>query len=583
MGNGGAVGRVGALAVALGIGSAVMVGGCPIAAADSAGTSRVSGNATSAEQPAPSEQNESPPRSVDTDPTTRNPVEDIASRVRGALRDAFGRRSPQRAEGVTTPGSDTRERKRAEREEAALTRPDKRVTLASADAADPNTDPGREPIDSATVEHESIAGIPRSAPATTIEVRAAADQRAPAIHRGLVGTVVAAVRQVFAPLSANSTPDTPAVTPAAWVLLAAARREINQTMHPRMAQAGGVVAERQLEATAASTTLAPGIVVPPELSDKVTATGKPSLMGIITVRAMEVIKRVSQFIGVNITMQLGRVITTPTPPWFTTIGLDVTKDTYEGGDVWVISRPNPTDERVIAVHGSGFIFNPNIIHWMDYAQMARETGATVIVPRYPLIPNGGTAANSVPAMADFIANEVQTYGAENVSVYADSAGGTLSALAVQKIVRECNGNSECLATRVPSRMVLLSPGLQGEDAYTDPNVALVNDPVVWLTEADKEYYGSWASGPEELWNPMIGPTEGMPPTVIYVASREQSAPGALLYAARLVNANPTADISVVIGMGQIHDWAQGGYLPINSQAAKYRRAIYQQLGILDVT
>ena len=114
-------------------------------------------------------------------------------------------------------------------------------------------------------------------------------------------------------------------------------------------------------------------------------------------------------------------------------------------------------------------------------------------------------------------------------------------------------------------------------------MALVNDPVVWLTEADKEYYGSWASGPEELWNPMIGPTEGMPPTVIYVASREQSAPGALLYAARLVNANPAADISVVIGMGQIHDWAQGGYLPINSQAAKYRRAIYQQLGILDVT
>lgn len=557
-----------------------MVGGCPTAVADSGESPQVSGNAT-ADTPEPAENDDSPPRSVGADKTARNPAEDFAARVRGALHDAFDRRGPRRSEGDTTPGSDTRDRKWAEREESALTRPDKRVTPASGDAADPSPDSGREPIDSATVEHESIADIQRSAPVTTIEATAA--RRAPAVHGGFVDTVVAAVRHVFAPPSANSTPDTPEVTPAAWVLLAAARREINQTVQPRTAQAGGVVAERELEAAAVSTTLAPGIVVPPELSDKVTTTGRPSLVDIVTVRALEVIKRVSQFVGVNITMQLGKFITTPTPPWFTTIGLDVTKDTYAGGDVWVISRPNPTDERVIAVHGSGFVFNPNIIHWMDYAQMARETGATVIVPRYPLIPDGGNAANSVPAMADFIAAEVETFGAENVSVYADSAGGTLSALAVQKIVRECNGDSACLATRVPSRMVLLSPGLQGEDAYTDPNVALVNDPVVWLTEADKEYYGSWASGPEELWNPMLGPTEGMPPTVIYVASREQSAPGALLYAARLVNANPAADISVVIGMGQIHDWAQGGYLPINSQAAKYRPAIYQQLGILHVT
>jgi acetyl esterase/lipase len=108
----------------------------------------------------------------------------------------------------------------------------------------------------------------------------------------------------------------------------------------------------------------------------------------------------------------------------------------------------------------------------------------------------------------------------------------------------------------------------------------VNDPVTWVPEKDLAYYQSWSTGPEELWNPMLGPTVGMPPTTIYVGSREQSAPGALLYAARLVNADPDADIHVVIGMGQIHDWAQGGYLPINSQAARYRSDIYRQLGIV---
>lgn len=363
-------------------------------------------------------------------------------------------------------------------------------------------------------------------------------------------------------------------------MLAFARREFEHALRqPQdlLTRAGIVTSTVTAEGPVA---LAPGIVVPPELADHVIATPAPSITDQITVFGMEALKQVSQAIGVNITMKLGELITTPTPPWFTTIGLTVTKETYEGGDVWVITPPNPTGERVIAVHGSGFVYDPNIIHWMDYTQMARQTGATIVVPRYPLIPDGGTAENSVPPMADFIAAQVEEYGAENVSVYADSAGGTLSMLAVQKIVRDCNGDSACLESRVPSRMVLLSPGLEGEAAYTDPNVELVNDPVVWLTEADKEYYGSWAAGPEELWNPMIGPTDGMPPTTIYVGSREQAAPGALLYAKRMVDADPNADVTVVIGMGQIHDWAQGGYLPINSQAANYRDDVYRQLGIV---
>src|SRR5690349_24326544 len=104
MDNGGAVGRVGAMAVALGIGSAVMVGGCPTAVADSRESPQVSGNAT-ADTPEPAENDDSPPRSVGADKTARNPAEDFAARVRGALHDAFDRRGPQRSEGDTTPGS----------------------------------------------------------------------------------------------------------------------------------------------------------------------------------------------------------------------------------------------------------------------------------------------------------------------------------------------------------------------------------------------------------------------------------------------------------------------------------------------
>ncbi|WKG02816.1 hypothetical protein [Mycolicibacterium sp. HK-90] len=33
-------------------------------------------------------------------------------------------------------------------------------------------------------------------------------------------------------------------------------------------------------------------------------------------------------------------------------------------------------------------------------------------------------------------------------------------------------------------------------------------------------------------------------------------------------------------MGQIHDRAQGGPIPINSQSANYRDDVYRQLGIV---
>ncbi|MBP2455947.1 alpha/beta hydrolase fold domain-containing protein [Mycolicibacterium lutetiense] len=527
--------------------------------------------------------------SNDVASTPRAAIDKVGAELRTAVRDALGSVASNR------PGDDGAAVKaptvkaQAKRGAKIVERTLPRAATPSHPEADTAVAPDKtEPEAPVAVE----VGAPTSAlhPLSAItpapgpkfpEPKAPAPPKVENVQTEVTGAISTVINTVLNPFSVNSTPDSPAEPPAAWAMLAFARREFEHALRqPQdlLTQVNTLTSAVTAEGPIA---LAPGIVVPPELADHVIATPGPSLTDQITVFGMEALKQVSQVIGVNITMKLGELITTPTPPWFTTIGLTVTKDTYEGGDVWVITPPNPTGERVIAVHGSGFVYDPNIIHWMDYTQMARETGATVVVPRYPLIPDGGTAENSVPAMADFIANEVETYGAENVSIYADSAGGTLSALAVQKIVRDCNGDSGCLEARVPSRMVLLSPGLEGEAAYNDPNVALVNDPVVWLTEEDKEYYGSWASGPEELWNPMIGPTEGMPPTTIYVGSREQAAPGALLYAERMVDADPNADVTVVIGMGQIHDWAQGGPIPINSQSANYRDDIYRQLGIVE--
>lgn len=607
------VGHVGALAVALGVGSAVAMGmGCGVAGADPTHSSTSSGSSGSStkspDRAKPKRQHASKQRkaaaakpedtkskgSDDAASTPAAAIEKVGTELRTAVRDALDtvhiKRPVADEPTVKIPNAKASAKRRTppSRPETG-TRVEPEHELHATQGAPKRSEPAA-PV---AVAIDAITAIPKSAvttgmqavstiapdpgPKVPLRPKVEKAEQVDNVEAGVTGAVATVINTVLNPFSVDSAPDAPNEPPATWAVLAFARREFEHAFRrPQdlLTQASTLTSTLTAEGPVA---LAPGIVVPPELTDRVIATPGPSLTDQITVSGMAALKQVSQVIGVNITMKLGELITTPTPPWFTTIGLDVTKDTYEGGDVWVITPPNPTGERVIAVHGSGFVNDPNIIHWMDYTQMARETGATIVVPRYPLIPAGGTAENSVPPMADFIAAQVEEYGAENVSVYADSAGGTLSTLAVQKIVRDCNGDSGCLATRVPSRMVLLSPGLSGDDIYSDPNVELVNDPVVWLTEEDKEYYGQWASGPEELWNPMIGPTEGMPPTTIYIGSRESSAPGVLLYAQRMVNAG--SDVNVVIGMGQIHDWAQGGPIPINSQSANYRDDVYRQLGI----
>ncbi|WP_142254168.1 alpha/beta hydrolase [Mycobacterium sp. NS-7484] len=606
---GGYVGRVGGLAVALGVGCAVTMGmGCGAATADPTDSSASSTKDTSTKRAGVEARDHeakrkttSRIRKADESASPREAVDKVTTTVRTAVRDVLDSVGLDRADidvpaaktSPTTKVSPKRKAKTVERQQPDTVREQVRHETDS-ETAEPDT---TTPV---TVDVDAVTAIPKSPPTTGARVvsvitadpvphlpappkiekvhtrgNTAGVADVPATMAQAISTVIHAVLN---PFSVNSTPNAPAEPPTAWAMLAFARREFDKTLRQPQDLLTQVDTLTSAVTAAGSVALAPGIVVPPELTDHVVATPGPSLTDQITVLGMEAMKAVSQVVGVNITMKLGELITTPTPPWFTTIGLDVTKETYEGGDVWVITPPNPTGERVIAVHGSGFVYSPNIIHWMDYTQMARQTGATIVVPRYPLIPDGGTAENSVPPMADFIAAQVEEYGAENVSIYADSAGGTLSTLAVQKIVRDCNGDSSCLANKVPSRMVLLSPGLSGPDIYTDPNVELVNDPVAWLTEEDKEYYAQWSTGPEELWNAMVGPTEGMPPTTIYIGSRESSAPGALLYAQRMVDAG--GDVDVVIGMGQIHDWAQGGPIPINSQSANYRDDIYRELGIV---
>ena len=311
----------------------------------------------------------------------------------------------------------------------------------------------------------------------------------------VVSDIASTVVNALSPL-ANDAPRTPVEPPTLWTLAAFARREFEQafsnpapTVNPVAGQiTNGLVIDTP---TLDGQSIDPAITgetgptcgrVGPDCQraaqrhrgaghiHRSTIDRVPGLH-----RVFRVLGAVGDFLGVDLAIPLGQLLSSDSPPWFTTLGLNVQRSEFEGMPVWTLQSPGSTSEKtVVAIHGGAFILQPTIFHWLNYAAMASNTGATVIVPIYPLVPQGGTAGTVVPAMADLISSQIDQHGAENVSVYGDSLGGTIGLAAVQELVRR--------GDPVPSHMVLISPAL--DLTFSNPAIQFVDDPVLSASPPD---------------------------------------------------------------------------------------------------
>jgi acetyl esterase/lipase len=127
-------------------------------------------------------------------------------------------------------------------------------------------------------------------------------------------------------------------------------------------------------------------------------------------------------------------------------------DTRHGWTCYsVVPRKSPTPtQQVLYVHGGGFIAEIIPMHWWLIAKVANEGPAEVTVPIYPLAPHS-TASQTVPVATDTAADLIARYGAENVTLMGDSAGGNI-VLGIAQTLRH-RGLPQ------PRRLVLISPAL----------------------------------------------------------------------------------------------------------------------------
>ncbi|MHA3020412.1 alpha/beta hydrolase fold domain-containing protein [Mycobacterium sp. BMJ-28] len=405
---------------------------------------------------------------------------------------------------------------------------------------------------------------------------------APNVVTAAVGALSSFVGALFKPWASHG-PQSPAAEPQLWTMLASARREFEARQSATDRAAAAQTTGQTIGATALVTATEAPEAQAAAVQNSLTYTAPPTFSDRLTLFAMRVARVVSNIIGIDIYGEIAKLIAGSDPPFFVKYGLDVHRADFEvaPGNVWKVwefTPPDPTGKTVMAVHGGGFVLQPLVTHWIDYSNMARQTGATVVVPLYPLATTeGGTALQVVPGMADFLSYQIALHGAENVSVYADSAGPNLALSAVRELILR--------GEPIPASMVLIS--FAPDATLSNPDIKKTDDPIIDVNNLD--FYaanGHWSDGITDRRDPILSPLfmepevfQALPPTTIYVGSTEFLLPDTLLLYNRAVAEG--VPISVVVGTGQIHDWPLGG-LPINSQAPKVRRDIYRQLGLIPV-
>ena len=111
---------------------------------------------------------------------------------------------------------------------------------------------------------------------------------------------------------------------------------------------------------------------------------------------------------------------------------NVAEEQVEGRKVFIISPNNSESEKVILYfHGGSYVAEVSNQHWEFIGKLVSDTGATVIVPDYPLTPKY-TYKDVFEMVQPLYTQIIEKVKSENLIVMGDSAGGGLALALMEK-------------------------------------------------------------------------------------------------------------------------------------------------------
>ncbi|KAF2995323.1 hypothetical protein E8E13_000589 [Curvularia kusanoi] len=163
---------------------------------------------------------------------------------------------------------------------------------------------------------------------------------------------------------------------------------------------------------------------------------------------------------------------------------------------------------MLYLHGGAFYREIESAHWAFIFQAARQTGLTVFVPIYPLVPRpSATAQQIVPALVD-LCRHIKD---DIVNITGDSAGGCL-ALATTQHMQDIAPSQAAKLTSV----VLISPVL--DITFSHPEIERLDKLDPWLglegLRSIIPLYAGELPTSDPIVSPLFGDIERLPPVLL---------------------------------------------------------------------
>ncbi len=213
---------------------------------------------------------------------------------------------------------------------------------------------------------------------------------------------------------------------------------------------------------------------------------------------------------------------------------------------WIsVNRAHMKEYVILYCHGGGYSTGSSLYARILTTKLAASTSMDVLSFDYRLAPENPYPAAVEDVMKAWDYLMLLGYGARDVIVAGDSAGGNLALTLVLKLKEQ--------ERLLPRGLVLMSPWTDlTSSGKSHVNKAEV-DPVL-NAEYLERMISSYA-GQEDLANPLISPLfgdfKGFPPVYIQVGDNEVLLSDSVLLHKKLVQANVSAKIDVFKGMWHV--------------------------------